>query len=207
MSEAKPSDNELINDSPILSRRITSLGRMYAMTADGHQYTKRPGSIEWTLVSPTTSEPPPTTDPLPTLQLLPVLEYQALGEPNHWSLFLAHEGENGATYQVTGDAEAMHYSFIMDTNPTAQSEAFNTAYVMATGLNPEQGKEIVETVTKVEPPSAPNAAAVKENCQAWCVKVLVQLMKKGIVDRGRVEEASGMLELVRGKVKPVIEID
>lgn len=47
------------------------------------------------------AESPPPTGPLP-LELKLVLEEQVAGEPDHWSLFLALEGQPGDVFQVKG---------------------------------------------------------------------------------------------------------
>ena len=39
-----------------------------------------------------------------------VRQEQTAGEPYHWSLFLAREGQPGVVLQVKGDAVAMQYA-------------------------------------------------------------------------------------------------
>ena len=206
MGDMKLQLAESINNSPIVETASGPFGRLYAMTADSLQYTKRAVDSGWNLVPMSDSGVSPTINS-GILQLLLVFEHQAADQPDHWSLFLAREGAKGTVYQVTGDAEAMHYSFIEDTNPVTELDTFNTAFVMAESISPEQQRKVVVAVEHMVPPSAPNAAAVKENCQTWCAKVLVQLMRENIVERRKVEEAAAMMGLVRGKVKPVIDLD
>lgn len=52
----------------------------------------------WEAASPSLPAVQPEATPL----LMLVLENQAEGEPAHWSLFVAREGETGSVYQVKG---------------------------------------------------------------------------------------------------------
>lgn len=64
-----------------------------------------------------------------------------------------------------------------------KDDSFLTAYHLAT-LSDEHDLKVKESVENQTPPSAPNRAAVREKCQAWCVGVIAKLVDQGIVEDG-----------------------
>lgn len=80
-------------------------------TFGGKNWKRRVGTAGWMEVDsfPSTGPPP--------LELKLVRQEQTPGEPFHWSLFLAGEGQLGTVFQVRGgDAVTMHYTHIHDTD-------------------------------------------------------------------------------------------
>src|SRR5436190_3091717 len=81
---------------------IKTIGLTEFYEADGRSFKRKKGTKEWIEVGrPTIFEP--------QLCLSLVRQNQADGEPTHWSLHIAREGEPGNVYQVKGDAECMRY--------------------------------------------------------------------------------------------------
>lgn len=78
-------------------------------SSGGKQWKRRVGMTEWKRAdSPSTGSSP--------MELKLVRQEQTTGEPYHWSLFLAREGEPGVVFQVKGDALAMHHTHANNTN-------------------------------------------------------------------------------------------
>ncbi|KAF2746519.1 hypothetical protein M011DRAFT_478127 [Sporormia fimetaria CBS 119925] len=139
--------------------------------------------------------PSPNTGAQARPGLYLILHSQAPGEPNHWCLSVAHENEKGDTYQVTGDAEFMHYAHEKGVN-RFQAEDFKTAYTMVKELFPDAEDLLKRVVDEEKPPSAPNRASISENCQGWCWRVLSRLAEQGIVTQGTLEDVKRMIEPV-----------
>lgn len=163
---------------------------------------KRPiGTTTWTLhkqdfANNSTSDPASAPTTLPSenpLQLFLVLESQSPGEPDHWLLFIARENERGDVFQVKDDAECMYYAHEENLN-AFQSEDFKTAYTLAKTLS-EYQTDLVRQYARNEPcPSAPNRAAVRENCQGWAFRVLQNLAVQNIVSQGTLNSVRKMIE-------------
>ncbi|KAF1848978.1 uncharacterized protein K460DRAFT_83742 [Cucurbitaria berberidis CBS 394.84] len=134
---------------------------------------------------------------LPPCKLYPslyiVLEKQADGEPNHWSLFVAHENQKGNQYQVHGDAENMHYLHAQNVG-LFSTENYFTSYSIVESVPPATEDLVRDCADSEPPPSAPNRAAVTENCQAWVCRVLTRLAQQGIVKEEKVASARRMVE-------------
>ncbi len=108
-----------------------------------------------------------------------VRQHQAPGEPDHWSLYLAYEGQAGTAYQVKGDALAMHYAHASNVNPLT-SYSFKDSYVIARPTT-QQAARVGYWANQEAPPWAPNQAAVQENCQGWTTRVMRHLVQEGVV--------------------------
>ncbi len=166
--------------------------REYCSASDGTQFTrriKRDGShTDWEVVE---VQPEPEESPL---ILMVVLESQAEGEPNHWSLFLAREGETGTVYQVQGDATYMSYTFAYGVDHF-NSASYSTSYIAAY-LDETQASTVGSCASQEPPPRAENRASVTENCQGWTVRVLRCLQRQGIVTAEIVQSMEAMMEAV-----------
>lgn len=75
------------------------------------------------------------------------------------------------------------------------SDDFATLYQLAV-LTWEQARVVEEVAREEVPPRARDRAAVRENCQGWCVRVVERLVRMGVVGGGKVEMMRGMLEPV-----------
>jgi len=169
------------------------LNQEFGTSIDGSQWKRKIRSdgtkSKWTPVSTELNR----EESQPLLLMLVILN-QAEGEPTHWSLFVAAEGQPGSVYQVTGDATQMHYAFEEKSN-IVTSESYNRSYVVA--QLGEDGEDLVRSCAENEPPPhAVNRASVKENCQGWTVRVMERLQEAGIVAESWVTLARGMLEPV-----------
>lgn len=167
-----------MSESPITSRGNWEYTELNSITQRRGKGTK-----EWSPVD----QPPPE----PQLILSLVIESQAFGEPDHWSLFVAPEGGTGTTYQVRGDAELMHHSHVDGVNIQAL-ESFKTAYTLA-DLTQDQVGWVAYHANHEAPPSTPNRASVKENCQGWAARVLERLAERGIVTEDWLASVKGMV--------------
>ncbi|KAF2012946.1 hypothetical protein BU24DRAFT_425543 [Aaosphaeria arxii CBS 175.79] len=127
----------------------------------------------------------------PSLHL--VLQRQSEGEPDHWSLFVACEGQKGERFQVTGDAENMYYVHDLDMN-ILEDEAYKTSFVLAKDLDAEAEVCIKRIAEAETPPSAPNRAAVRENCQGWAYRVVCKLVEEGVVLGEKLPGVKAMIE-------------
>ena len=156
---------------------------------EGKDWKRRVGTTEWT-----EAESRPPAD-IPAMELKLVREEQISGEPNHWSLFLAREGEPGIIFQVRGDATAMSYAHEEDVN-AVNSLDYKDSYIIAQPTT-DQAMRIRYWATREVPPSAPNQAAVTENCQGWTIRVMEHLVSEGIVQRGWVDAARDLQEPVQ----------
>jgi hypothetical protein len=122
-----------------------------------------------------------------------VLQNQAPGEPKHWSLFVSSEGERGDVYQVKGDAEMMAHQHKKSVD-IFRSASFHTSYTIVQDL-PETSEAWVKYYAEHEtPPSAPNRAAVRENCQGWSYRVLTKLSEQGIITKETLTSVEAMIE-------------
>lgn len=61
------------------------------------------------------------------------------------------------------------------------SAGFRTSYVFNGRLTPTQHQTIAHVAAAEPAPQAAKAAAVTENCQHWCIRVLQKLVGHGIV--------------------------
>lgn len=129
------------------------------------------------------------------MELKLVREEQIPGEPHHWSLFLAGEGEPGAVFQVRGDAIAMHHEHLYDTD-VLSSESYKDSYIIARPTE-HQAARVRYWATYEPAPSAPNQAAVRENCQGWTIRVIRRLVTEGVVQQKWVDTAVGLQEPVQ----------
>lgn len=156
---------------------------------DGVEKKRRVGTTKWELTD--VSLP----DEILHLELYIVRQVQADGEPYHWSLFVANEGKAGAQYQVKGDTTMMHYMHAKPVNMFL-SESFFDSFTMAR-LTEAQAARVHHWATQETPPSAPNLAAVTENCQGWVVRVVKRLVEEGIVEPKWVLESEKMKQPVK----------
>lgn len=129
------------------------------------------------------------------MELQLVREEQTTGEPNHWFLFLAREGQPGVIFQVQGDAIAIHHAHLPDTNILI-SESYKDSYVIAR-LDENQAERVGHWASEEAPPAATNQAAVRENCQGWTIRVMRRLVTEGIVEQKWVDIAVGLQEPVQ----------
>ncbi|KAK2875399.1 hypothetical protein FQN49_001625 [Arthroderma sp. PD_2] len=79
---------------------VKKIGNFEYMTRDERRY-RRVGTIDWIPIEAALSE---HTGPPLLLSLVRLTQIE--GEPDHWALTAAREGQAGAVYQVTGDAIA-----------------------------------------------------------------------------------------------------
>lgn len=120
-----------------------------------------------------------------------VLQLQANGQ-HHWSLFLAAEGQKGEVFQVKGDVELMRYLPFDEVDLTA-SNSYVTSYVLST--IPKDKVALIREVARQEPPpSAPNRREVRENCQGWTIRVIKQLISRGVVPSHKLAMAERLQE-------------
>ncbi|EEQ85323.2 uncharacterized protein BDCG_08592 [Blastomyces dermatitidis ER-3] len=125
---------------------------------------RRKGVQQWTEVSPQGGFQESTE--LSPLLLSLVHQEQAPGEPLHWSLFVAREG------QTTWDSP------VDITTLTSFFNLYNIAIV--TEL---QAGIVKQVAGQKSPPQAPSWQAVTENCQGWAVCVIAKLIiKRGIIE-------------------------
>lgn len=75
------------------------------------------------------------------------------------------------------------------------AENFYTLYQLAE-ISEEQAGIVKEIAEGEMPPKAENRAAVGENCQGWCVRVLGRLVGREIVGREKVDMVTGLMEPV-----------
>lgn len=125
-------------------------------TALGKSYRRRIGTTEWTFV-----------DQAPVEQnksLYLIREVQGLGQPLHWSLFVAFEGSAGSVYQVKGDAESMHYTHAENMNMMG-SDSFKDSFELVSPLTDSAAQWVDRFANAELPPRAESRATVKENCQ------------------------------------------
>jgi hypothetical protein len=168
---------------------IQRVGNREYTQIEGKQWTRSVDTTQWVRV-PT----PPPAQP-PALQLMLVREHQAPGEPHHWSLCLAYEGQAGMVYQVKGDALAMSYDHASNVNPL-ESVSFKDSYIIARPTA-EQAARVGYWVNQEVPPRAPNQAAVQENCQGWTIRVMRRLVQEGVVAQSWLNSAENLKEPLR----------
>ncbi|KAH7371688.1 hypothetical protein BKA66DRAFT_572659 [Pyrenochaeta sp. MPI-SDFR-AT-0127] len=158
---------------------------------------RRKGGSPWTLqdVNFDGNASQDTTPPQENPSLALVLQRQAEGEPDHWSIFVALEGQNGEVYQVKGDAENMRYLYVSDIN-LVNSLSYKDSYILVQDLSAAAHAWVRHYADAETPPSAPNRAAVTENCQGWTYRVLYKLYEKGIISSDKITMVHGMIEPV-----------
>ncbi|TRX97138.1 hypothetical protein FHL15_001932 [Xylaria flabelliformis] len=179
------------NQQITFSDPVRSGNREYRTSNDGRQWVRklRQGAWgTWQLYTP--EELPPAERSATCLWL--VRQRQAVG-PYHWSLAVAsEEGGPGEIYQVKGDAIHMYHDHAREKNifmSESYFDSFNLGYL------DNKGREMVEHCAyRQAPPSAPNAAAIKENCQGWAVRVLGDLEAKGVVSKGTADKLTPSME-------------
>lgn len=141
----------------------------------GKRWKRRVGTTQWVQLD----SPPPAGSPPMELKL--VRQRQTPGEPDHWAIFLSHEGQPGAIFQVKGDSTAMHFVHTDNVN-VLSSNSYKDSYIIAQPTE-QQAAKIRYWATHETPPSAPNQAAVQENCQGWVIRVINRLVTEGIVQQ------------------------
>ena len=171
------------------SLEIQTHGKRQYTTFGGKNWKRRVGTAERM-----EADSFPSTGPSP-LELKLVRQEQSPGEPLHWSLFLAGEGQLGTVFQVRGDAVTMHYTHIHDTD-VLRSHSYKDSYIIARPTE-QQAARVRHWATHEVPPSAPNQAAVSENCQGWSIRVMRRLVEEGIVQLSWVDTAVSLQEPVR----------
>lgn len=169
--------------------RKTGFGREYIEYSDGSQWTrkidrktKQPVG-EWAKVE---AAPSDDDEAIPaTLHLALVTENQAEGEPKHWSLFCyipdATGRGRGQRWQVTGDAQFMHYEYASDID-IMNAESFAWHQVLNPNISTVQAARIDGIARTEPPPHAESRASVTEHCQGWTIRVLRQLAREGVVE-------------------------
>lgn len=158
------------------------------MTSRGRDHTRRKGESAWVPVATSSSTPTQSA----TLNLMLVRQRQSPGEPCHWSLYVACEGQIGTVYQVKGDAIGMRYIQASDIDPTTSAsykDSFNIAQ-----LTPEWAQRVAYWANNETPPSAQTQAAVRENCQGWTIRVMERLVQEGIVAQNWLTQARNLQE-------------
>ena len=163
--------------------------REYAEFA-GKKWKRSVGSTQWDEL-----DTPPPAEARTELKL--VRQWQSPDEPNHWLLFLSRKGLECTVYQVQGDATCMHHAHAtgikvensasyedaagVDIN-VENSDSLKDAYIIAWPTD-QQAERVHYWATREVPPSAPNQAAVQENCQGWSTRVIARLVEEGIVQK------------------------
>lgn len=165
---------------------------------NGHHFVRRRGTQDWTEYEPgdNIQVPPSSSNPAPLAISLIRYAQPAADEPRHWSLYVARENQPGMEYQVTGDAEYMLYQPSKQPVDITSLEAFSDCYQLAEITTEEQEGVVKEVAEREVPPKAENRAAVTENCQGWCVRVIGRLVEKGIVPAGKVEMMRSMMDAI-----------
>jgi hypothetical protein len=75
-------------------------------------------------------------------------------------------------------------------NNVLTSSSLKNPFVMNPSITREQHNQIRDCVQKTPPPRAENAAAIRENCQHWVIRVLGRLHDEGLVTQAKVDEAT-----------------
>lgn len=174
---------------PTPDTQITRHGNWEYMSLGERQWKRRAGTLHWH-----TLDVPPSAEALP-MELQLVREKQTPGEPNHWQFFLAREGQPGTIFEVRGDATAMYYNHIEDVNALV-SDGYRDSYIIAQPTE-QQTTRVRYWATHEVPPSAPNQAAVEENCQGWAIRVIGRLVREGIVEQKWQDFAVSIQEAVQ----------
>lgn len=166
----------------------TVLGNQFA--SDGHrQYIRKKGTEKWVPVAALPS--PPSFEANPNKFLFLMVQAQ-VDQRDHWALQVSKEGEPGTVYQVVGDHELMQFSRVENLN-LQTSKSFRTAYILGS-IDEDQAKMIDYHCRNEQPPSAPNRAAVTENCQRWIVRVLKRLGEDGVIKQSSIGLAESILQ-------------
>lgn len=171
------------------SSEIQTHGNRQYMTSEGKQWKRRVGTTEWKR-----ADSPPATGNSP-MELKLVRHEQTTGEPYHWSLFLAREGQPGGDFQVRGDAIAMHYGHTDNTN-VLSSQSYKDSYIIAAPTE-HQAARVRYWANQEPAPSAPNQAAVRENCQGWAIRVIRRLVTEEIFRQEWVNTAVSLQQPVQ----------
>ena len=108
-------------------------------------------------------------------------------------LFLAKEGEKGDILEVKGDAEYMRYAPSTEPVKPVTLEGYMTSYDPA-AISEDQVAVVREIAGKEPPPSAPTRRRVIENCQGWVVRVMGQLVARGIIQPHKLSMAKSLQE-------------
>ncbi|KAK3934009.1 hypothetical protein QBC46DRAFT_400828 [Diplogelasinospora grovesii] len=148
---------------------------------NGQDWKRRVGEEEWVLVPTAAEERSPNA-----IRLFIIRQDQAEGEPKHWSLFVGRENEKGTSYQVTGDATHMVQKFEENVDKWNAPD-FYSHYDLNAEVGIGEAKAIWEAVNEEKPPQAPDRRSVTENCQGWTIRVLKNLVKRGVVKQGAVD--------------------
>ena len=190
-----------------ITDRTVRNGREYISYSDGTSSTRKLDRAtgepisDWIAVESVDTITSSTSEPPPTRYLTVIAEHQAENEPKHWSLF-AHVPNAvgtgpGLSWQVTGDAEFMHFEHAAGVS-RMESPDFAWHQVLSQDLSEGQLVRVDEIARAEKPPSAPNRAAVTEHCQGWTVRVVRRLVEEGIVERdGVVGMLEGYLDSIR----------
>lgn len=161
--------------------------REYLICSDGSQWTRRrvtdeiKGEHKWARVEVLEEKTEPERR-----YLVVVAENQAPGEPKHWSLFTYkfqprdQDTAPGRVWQVTGDAEFMHFE-TREHDDLLNSASLSWYEVVNADLSDMEIAVVDKAVREETPPSAPSRAAVTENCQGWTMRVLMRLAASGVV--------------------------
>ena len=181
-------------------------GREYISYSDGTSSTRKVDRAtgepisDWITVESADAATSSTSEPPPTRYLTVIAEHQAENEPKHWSLFShvpnALGTGPGLAWQVTGDAEFMHFEHAAGVN-RMESPDFAWHQVLSQDLSEGQLLRVDEIARAETPPSAPNRAAVTEHCQGWTVRVVRRLVAEGIVKR------DGVVGMLEGYLDPI----
>ena len=84
----------------------------------------------------------------------------------------------------------MGYRPASDVN-TSASETLKHVELLNPGITQSQHDTIRDTARNETPPSAPNIAAERENCQHWILTVLERMQAAGIVAQDKVDKVYG----------------
>ena len=175
------SDVEIIKDT-------IARGRQFTVYSDGTQWTRRVDAAGKALTEWKQLESVPAALPEP-LKLHVVARHQAEGEPKHWALFASRPDANGKTHgqawQVTGDAEYMHYDHAGDID-LFNSASFAWHQTLNSNLSDSDFVTVDRLARSEVPPRAKSRREVTENCQGWTIRLLRRLVAEGIVEQSAV---------------------
>ena len=76
------------------------------------------------------------------------------------------------------------------------STSYKDSFVLALPNEQDAGR-VRYWATREPPPSAPNQAAVRENCQAWVIRVVARLVEEGIIHKSWLSRIKEMQQPVK----------
>lgn len=156
------------------------------MKGDTPAFTRLVGTEKWETHKP--SGQPDDGE----LLLLGLVRQTQLGKGNHWSLFVAEEGQPGTVYQVKGDHTYMTYGHRQNINILC-SRSFRDIHQLAE-LDAQKSQRVAYWANQEPPPRAETQAQVRETCQSWVIRVVRRLIAEGIVEQKWDQELQNLID-------------